>query len=536
MADKGASEARYVQRKPRAVGAPADMLPAHAEEAERGVLGCILLSPTDCLDDCHELGLTEEWFYDLRNQTVFHAMRRLNASSTPIDVVTLTQWLRDAGTLENVGGTAYIAELPNATGSSENLIYYVDIIREKFYARAATKAFTQGVMDLQAAERMPAQVLADVQKTLEGLAEMATTHQECQVKSILPNVIDRIESGYHRGSAQMDGLSTGLPYLDKILCGIGGDNGNMIVLSARPGVGKTSLAMQVVLHVALDHRWFTPQLDEKGVQLEADGKKLWNQFRGLPTWVFSLEMSEDALTKRLLFQRSKADMQRFRNGFAMAADFDKLAKGSAELAQAKIYIDATGRCTIDELKARARRAVRQCGVKLFVIDYIQLLRVSRRDRRNERREELEEISGEIFKLGKELGVPFIVLAQMNRDYEKDPNRVPRLSDLKDCGAIEQDADVILFLYGPKRDPDKEDELEAMLDRVYGNDWSVKPTRVDALVAKNRHGMSDAKCELLFQKSSTLFLDFVEWKKANGFQEAAKGEAKRRKNDDEEDEL
>lgn len=509
-------------------------LPPHSAEAEAGVLGCILHAPQDCLDDCMELGVAEEWFYVLAHQVVFHGMRRLAAAGMPIDLVTLTTWLRDSGKLEGVGGAAYVSGLPDCTPSSENLLYYLDLVREKYYARTALAAFVTSVQDLQGSKLLPAQVLANAQKTLEGLSEMATSKQECQVRSVLPAVLERLESNYHRGSAQMDGLSTGLIYLDKILCGIGGDNGNMIVLSARPGIGKTSLAMQVVLHVALDHRWFTPKFGEDGKQLEEEGKRQWIENRGLPCWVFSLEMSEEALVKRLLFQRAKADMQRFRNGFANNKDFDLLDKASTELNMAKIYIDATGRCTIDELKSRARRAVRQFGIKLFVIDYIQLLRVSRRDRRTERREELEEISGEIFKLGKELGVPFVVLAQMNRDYEKDPNRKPRLSDLKDCGAIEQDADVIIFLYPPKMDEDDRDQMDAMLQRVYDRDWSVRPSRVDLLVAKNRHGMSDATCQMLFQKSSTLFLDFVEWKKAHGFQEAAKGE--RRRGGDEEDEL
>ena len=510
-----------------------DRLPPHSDEAEGGVLGCILLSPAECMEACQTCGVNEDWFYDLRNRVIFHSLLRLWKTEVAIDVITLQQALRDAGQLQDAGGVAYLAGLPDAVPSAANLMYYVDIVREKYHARSSIREFTEGVTALHESDRSPAEVLAGVQKRLEELSQQTTVRAEVELREALRAVIDKIEDGYHRGSAQIVGLTTGLEYVDKVLCGLGGDHGNFNIIAARPNVGKTALAMQIGLHVALDHKWFTPRLS-KGLDgqmiptLDENGRVAeWDEHRGLPVAVFSMEMTTETLIHRTLFQRARADAQRFRSGFARKEDFDKLAMAAAELNNAKIFVDDSEDLTIDELGARARSMARQHGIKLFIIDYLQLLQVGQKRFRPDRVQEMAEISNGLRKLGKALRIPFLVVAQMNREFEKEPNRPPRLSDLRDCGAIEQDADTAAFLYPKHLKGDEEDEFDAMVAHVYGNDWAVKPQRVEWLLVKNRYGPNNMRAELLFQKSSTLFFDFNAWKKEHGFKKPAMGERKGR---------
>jgi replicative DNA helicase len=266
-------------------------------------------------------------------------------------------------------------------------------------------------------------------------------------------------------------------------------------------------------------------LDDSGAQVKVDDKPQWVQHRGIPVGIFSLEMSAQSLVHKMLFQRARADLQRWRTGFALESDHPKLVKAAAEIASAKVWIDDTGRCSIGELRAKARRWVRQYGIKLFIVDYIQLMRTDGRRFRDDRVQELAEISGELQNLGKQLGVPFLILAQMNRDYEKEPNRAPRLSDLKDCGAIEQDADLVGFLYYPTKEHEtkKEKYVEAM-EAVHGKDWSKYPLRVNLILAKNRFGPTGI-VELLFEHHCTHFLDYGRWLKEHGHRAPAMGERK-----------
>jgi len=267
-----------------------------------------------------------------------------------------------------------------------------------------------------------------------------------------------------------------------------------------------------------------------------DGTVWFEKHRGRPAAFFTLEMSPVRLVRRALFQRSGADLQRFRTGFALASDFEKLHKASTEIGLGSIWVDGTKRLTIEMFKARCRRLVRQHGIKMFVLDYLQLVKTDRRRYRTpDRVAEMEEISAEIAALGCELDVPFFILAQLNRDLEKaERKRRPQLSDIKNCGAVEQDADVVMMLYEPKLEGEKEEEWEAIKQAKFKDskgemDWSQVPRRVNLLVEKNRDG-STGDCELLFHRASTHFEDFNEWKKAQGWKAPAKGERKAKTED------
>ncbi len=499
-----------------------DRLPPHAPEAEQGVLGCILLSPTDCLLHCHEIGVREEWFYDQRLQVIYHNLERLFLTLPPetaIDIIILQQRLAETGDLEKIGGIPYLNALADGVPSAANLSYYLDIVREKWLLRSVVQACTGAVADIYSHEGSVEGILAEVQERMGKLAEESVEHTERKLKFSLPEVIDDIED-YHRGHAQVRGLPTGIPYVDKMLCGIGQKNGNLLVLSSRPGIGKTAMACQIAAHVALDCHWFEPAFDAAGQRvLDEAGNRKSLHHHTAPVAIFSLEMAMLALVDRMVWQRSGADKQRWRTGFAVKEDFTKLAD---VLSKAEIYIDDTPRMSIEELCAKARRMHRQYGIRIFIVDYIQLLH-STKNYKNERVQELGYISGMLQTISKLLNVPFIVLAQMNRDYEKEPNRTPRLSDLKDCGAIEQDADLVMFLYTPKMNKASEEEGDEMLEQTYGQDW-VKRRRINLLVEKNRYGMT-GDCQLLFHKNCTQFEDWTEWKKAHGHKVPAAGEPK-----------
>jgi replicative DNA helicase len=491
------------------------------------VLGCILLDPTRALSDCAEAGISGAWFYDMRHRIIFDAMARLDRQSCGVDVLLVRNALRDSGDLDKIGGDAYLGNLPDCVPSSANLVHYLNILEELHMARVLVRTCADAVGSVFGDGSAGIDViLAEAEKQILALAETRSGSCEQGVKALLGPVIDKLEDKYHRGSAQMVGISTGLEYFDKVTCGLGGENGNMVVIAGRPGTGKTSWAIDMALHAAIDCPWFTPKLDSQGKQIKEDDKLQWDQHRGLPVGIFSLEMSASSLVHKMLFQRARADLQRWRTGFALESDHPKLVKAAGEIAAAKIWIDDTGRCSIGELRAKARRWVRQYGIRLFVVDYIQLMRTDGRRFRDDRVQELAEISGELQNLGKQLGVPFLVLAQMNRDYEKEPNRAPRLSDLKDCGAIEQDADLVGFLYPPsKEDAEAKQKYVEAMEAVHGQDWSKYPRRINLIIAKNRFGPTGI-AELLFEHHCTHFLDYGRWLKDHGHRAAAMGERKR----------
>ena len=514
---------------PKKQTADVDRLPPHDSGAEMGVIGCILLEPAACLDTCESRGVEPGHFYEVRHQLLYHAMVELHRSEKPVEIITLREWMRED--FEQCGGFAYVSELMAATPSAAHLTHYLDILRDKFVLRRLIANATNTAAMAYDNKGSVDDLLDEVQRATLILTGDVTEQRAMSLKQIMPGVIDEIEDGYHRGSAQIKGLTTGLSYLDKILCGFGGKHGNFQVVAARPGVGKSALAMQVAEHVAMEHKWFTPQLDadDKPILEDETGRPKWAEHRGLPVGVFSLEMSAEELLRRMLFRRSGVDAQRFKTGFASKQDFERLGRAGAELHKAPIYIDDDDTLTIEALTARARLMARQHGIKLFVVDYIQCLKVGAKRFRPDRVQEMAEISSGLRSLGKTLGVPFLVLAQMNRDFAKEKGiRKPRLEDLRDCGAIEQDAHVVMFLYEDDSGGESaQEQFEAEVAQVYGTerrgDWSAMPRRMKILVAKNRHGMNNKDASVIFDGSCTRFHDTYDWKKQHGLKDPARGE-------------
>jgi replicative DNA helicase len=469
ISEVGASGADLKRTRRRRAGTAesgrVDRLPPHSPEAEQGVLGCIMLSPNDCMGICIEkLKGGPETFYDLRHQTIFSILGEMYDSREAIDLITLQQRLKNKQLLDEVGGLAYLSALPDTVPSSANLEYYLDIVREKFLLRKMIQTCTEVVARVYDYEGEVDMLLDEVEKEVLRINESRVQENVVTVKDLVKKAISTIEE-FHNRKGMLTGLATGFSDLDKMTSGL--HPGEMIVVAARPSMGKTSLAMNIAEHVAIEQK--------------------------LPVGVFSLEMSSDSLVLRMLCSRSRVNMRNVRDGFLAERDFPKLTGAAGKLANAPLFIDDSSGLSILQLRAKARRMHQQYGIKLFVIDYLQLLHSTARKAAENRQQEISDISNGIKSLAKELKVPVIVLSQLNRELERDKNRKPRLSDLRESGAIEQDADLVGLLYKPSSGEDEDGGAPAEEEAV----------PVNLLIAKQRNGPT-GDVHLTFLKSFTRF--------------------------------
>ena len=493
-----------------------DRLPPHSDEAERGVLGCALQTHADALETvskCVEAGLTTEWFYDMRHRTLWEHLARL-AQTGAADFLSVRQALRDANILDELGGTEWLGDIQSEVPGASFLDSYLTTIKERWQLRqlAGTCAELAG-MAMDRKDDVEG-LMAVAEARLTAVTTPALRAKEQHIREILPGVIDDLES-YHRGGTQLNGLPTGFSYLDKVIGGIGA--GYYWTLAGRPGSGKTTLALDVILHLGLQYvHW-----EDKGEKND-DGTVKKSPVTGIPIGVFSLEMSSRSLGRRLVFALARVSAGKVKQGFMSKGDFEHLTTSVPKLAGAEIYIDEEPSQTIGKIRAKAVRMARQYGIKLFVLDYVQLVMPNERSNRPDRVQELTDISAQLVWLKKKLGIPWLVLAQMNRNIETSERvRIPVLSDLKDCGAIEQDADVVQFLHRPSaRETEADDEqISAKYDGV---EFSERPRRIDAIVVKNRDGATGF-AKLLFHANQFRFEDWRLWQVSNGMVEAGKGE-------------
>jgi replicative DNA helicase len=442
-----------------------DRLPPHSIEAEQGVLGCILLSPNDCLGECIEkLKPGHLVFYDLRHQTLFQTLTEMFDEKQAIDVITLQQRLKNTQQMEGVGGLAYICTLPDAVPSAAHLQFYLDIILEKYLLRKVVQTCTGIAARVFEYEGEVDALLDEVERDVLQISQERVSGANASIKELVNRAITKIEE-YHANQGLLTGLSTGFQDFDRMTTGL--HEGEMIVVAARPSMGKTSLAMNIAEHVALELK--------------------------VPVGVFSLEMTADQLILRMLCSRSRVNLRNVRDGFLAERDFPKLTGAAGKMAAAPLFIDDSSALSILQLRARARRMWQQSGIKLFVIDYLQLLHSTSRRAEN-RQQEIAEISGGLKALAKELKVPVLVLSQLNRELEKrGPGERPRLSDLRESGAIEQDADLVGLLYRETKNKDGDDEVEVEQEAL----------AVKLYIAKQRNGPT-GDVDLTFLKSYTRF--------------------------------
>jgi replicative DNA helicase len=442
-----------------------DRLPPHAPDAERGVLGCILLSPNDAMGECLRLiKAGADVFYDLRHQAIYSLLVSMYDARDPIDMITVQQRLRDAGQLDAVGGLAYLNELADAVPSAANLAYYVEIVLEKYLLRRMLQTCATVIGRVYDYEGDVPALLDEVERDILRINEERERSETRPIRDLVNSAINTIEE-LHSRQGMLSGLSTGFPDLDKMTTGL--HKGEMVVIAARPSMGKTSLAMNIVEHVAIELK--------------------------LPVGVFSLEMTAESLVLRMMCSRAEVNLRDVREGFLAERDFPRLTRAAGEISGAPLFIDDTSGLSILQLRARARRMWQQHQIKLLVVDYLQLLSSETRRAKDNRQQEISEISSGIKALAKELGLPVIILSQLNREIEKDKARKPKLSDLRESGAIEQDADLVGLLYKPSGGDDEE---SVPRDEPGG-------VPVSLLIAKQRNGPT-GDVPLTFLKRFTRF--------------------------------
>ncbi len=430
-----------------------DRLPPHALESEQGILGCVILSPDTIVDCITTLKGGPLAFYDLRHRTLYECLLKMFEDDIPVEVITIQQFLKDRQQLDGVGGISYIASLPDSVPSSNNISYYIEIVNQKFNLRTLVQAATNLVASIYEDESLPLSVIAeDMSAAIQESFSNKRDEDGIQNSSeLVMNAMIEIEELSTRKGA-LTGIPSGLYDLDRMTHGF--QDGNVIIIAARTSVGKTSLAMSIANHVACEER--------------------------IPTGVFSLEMSKISLIKRMICARAQVNMRNIADGFLAEEDKTRMNEQAKILGLSPLKIDGTRGITMIQVKAKMRQMATQ-GVRLFIIDYLGKIRPTNIN--IPKNQQIADTMNDITSIALELNVPIIVLAQLNRDQDKEKNREPRLSDLRDSGAIEQDADVVILLHR------SDDPKEAGF--------------VDAIVAKQRSGPT-GKVRLEFKKCFTRF--------------------------------
>lgn len=433
-----------------------DRLPPYSLEGEMGVLGCCLLDPKLVVPQCMErMKDPDRVFYNPSHQSIYASLcslyeaDKLGLAEISPDrvewIFLLSEELRGNGTYDAVGGSAYLEELMDFSPHVSNVDAYLEVVLKKAVLRSVVRGCAEISRWVQENEKLDYQdVLDRVETDLLGICQDSIVKEKSRaINDIVHDAITEIEeAAEHEGQI---GVRTGFKDFDKITGGLRG--GQMVVIAARPSVGKTSLAMGIAENVAVGN--------------------------GIPVGVFSLEMTDTELVKRSMSSLARVDSLSIRDGKCLERDYPKLIAAAAKLRAAPLYIDDSPGLSLQQLRGKARRMVVEKGVKLIVIDYLQLLHCLGRRYENNRQQEVADISSGIKALTKELSVPIIVLCQLNRDVERE-KRKPKLSDLRESGAIEQDADLIAFLYRP-------DESEPTYEQE-----SVAQS-INLLVAKQRNG-------------------------------------------------
>jgi replicative DNA helicase len=435
----------------------------HSVEAEQGVLGSMLISPREIIAECVEK-INEEYFYVPAHQTVYVVLVELWNAGQGIDLITFTQVLRDRNVLETVGGAAFITSLFTFVPTAANVTYYLEIVRDKYILRQIIAACTESVRRSFEEQDEVNNLLDEVEQKIFSVGEDRFKGQVLTMKDQVMEAIDAIEQLYERRGG-ITGISTGFAELDRMTNGL--HESEMIVIAARPSMGKTALAMNITEHVAINAK--------------------------LPVAVFSLEMSSQQLVQRLLCSRARVNLQKVRDGFLAERDFPSLTAAASKLAEAQIFIDDSAGLSILELRAKARRLKAQKDIRLIVVDYLQLLRSTTRRAQDNRQLEISEISAGLKGLAKELKIPIIVIAQLNRQPEARTGGKPRLSDLRESGSIEQDADLVGLLVRPEIYEEDEDAR------------AEKAGEAELIIAKQRNGPV-GEIALTFLKEFTRFED------------------------------
>ena len=449
------------QRKNMSSNEMSELMPQNID-AEEAILGAILVSPV-CMNKIVE-HLRPESFYKPAHRYVYEAMLQLYNGSDKIDIVSVSDVLNINQKLELVGGRAFINDLSYKTITTTNVEYYARIVQEKAIKRSLINAGSEIIStgyDLNPIEES----LETAEKLIYDIASQKNSQALSPIKDLVYDTYAKIEERY-QNKGQLTGTPTAFYDLDTMMNGL--QKSDLIILAARPAMGKTSFALNIAQNVALK--------------------------ANIPVAIFSLEMSKEQLVQRLLCSEAEVDTQRLKTGNMQAKDWEKLAVAMDAFSQAPIYIDDTAGCTITDLRAKCRRlAMAEKNLGLIVIDYLQLIEGSGRE---DRMQQISSISRGLKILAKELNVPIISLSQLSRAVESRTDKRPMLSDLRESGSIEQDADIVMFIYRDeyyKNAESEEDEAEKAANKG----------EAEIIIAKHRNGPVGT-VKLLFQGNITKF--------------------------------
>lgn len=398
-------------------------IPPQDLEAERSIIGAVLLD-RDAIIEIVQV-LKPEHFYKSAHSDIFEAILALFERREPVDLVTLTAQLKAKGKFDEVGGAAYLAELASLVPTAANIVQYSQIVRSHAVKRkliSTAAKISESAFDETVDTRS---ILDETEQTVFSLSQEQLRQNFLTLKDALAESFDRLDE-LHKKAGGLRGVSTGFWDLDNKLAGM--QDSNLLILASRPGQGKTSLALNIAAHVAVKE--------------------------GLPVGIFSLEMSKEELVDRLLVSQSELDSWKLKTGRLDDDDFDRLQEAMGILADAPLFIDDTPAANILEMRTKARRLQVEHGLSFLVVDYLQLVHARNLENRVQ---EVSEISQSLKNLARELKIPVLACSQLSRAVEQRGTRKPQLADLRDSGGIEQDADVVMFLWRP--DAEKMDEVK-----------------------------------------------------------------------------
>jgi len=439
-----------------------DRLPPQSIEAEQSILGALLIDRDAVIEVADFLRPAD--FYRPANATVYDAILELYDRREPVDIVTVSEVLERRDALEQVGGSAYLTSLINLTPTAVNAVHYAHIVERKAVLRnligAAGKIAAIGYDD----SADVSEAIDRAEQELFSVSERRVESGFSPLKTLLHSAYDRLDY-LHQHKGEISGIRTGFADLDALTSGL--QKSDLIVLAARPSIGKTSLALNFAEHASV-----------------REGKTVG---------VFSLEMSKEQLVLRLLSSVANIDSQRLRTGFLEEMDFTRLAPAMNALAEAPVFIDDTPNISTMELRTKARRLQAESGLDMIIVDYLQLMQSTIASRDANRVQEVSEITRGLKALARELQVPVVALSQLSRQAEMRENKEPRLSDLRESGSIEQDSDLVLFLWREKERGEEEDP-----------DGEI----INLRLAKHRNGPT-GETKLYFRKRQTRFVSYAD---------------------------
>ena len=394
-------------------GLSLEQIPPQNIEAEIAVLGSMLISE-DAIAQTIET-LAPNYFYKDVHRKIFETIVELYDSNSPVDLITLSEELKKKGILEEVGGPAYLALIANSVPSAANVQYYAKMVKEKYILRSLINVSTEIIKRCHQSAEDVDELLDSAEKSIFEIVSHRIEGRVIPIKELIKSSIATIDNLYQRKS-QITGIPSGFIEFDSLTAGF--QNSDLVIVAGRPSMGKSAFACSIAEHVALDEK--------------------------LPVAIFSLEMSKENLVHRMLCSHARVNAHKVRSGFLSPEDWTRLTSAAGKLLEAPIFIDDTTGINVLELRAKARRLKAHHDIKLLIVDYLQLMRSL--SRAENRQQEISEISRSLKDLARELDIPVIAISQLSRATEQRQDRRPQLSDLRESGAIEQDADVVILLF------------------------------------------------------------------------------------------